>query len=303
MKKINLIFVIVLSIFVNFLIIYVYRTSKLVVFIPGEPDLQVWNTYHLKSSDICIVSHYDTRADFVEKTVKNHEDYTSRHGYSYKFRIGNISGNLFKDSSKQNKTFREGLYWQKVIAVREELDRSNCRWVMWIDADVMFTNFTKKVEDILKQYAFRMYHNIQFENHLILSAEQVNFSSVINAGVFLVRNSGWSVDFFKEMANAYPYYKNKPLPEQEFLQDAAYQRIQFNQFSSYRHPKTNAPIFANLLEKVIVIPQREMNSFRRFDVYDGIARWHEGDYIAHLSGSSNDARLDMIRSLVPKIVW
>jgi hypothetical protein len=271
--------------------------------IPGSADTAAWEVHRLRSSEICIVSHSDRRAGYAIKTTFNHEEYASRYGYSYQFLTGLISGELFQDPAHSNKIFREGLYWQKVTAVKKALDRQECRWVMWLDADTVFTNFTKKINHVIQEYGFRVHEGNHFENHLILSAEEVAPSVAVNAGVFLVRNSDWSKSFFQHAEEAYPYYKDHSLPEQDFLQDAVYSRIELGRFETYSPTGEQKFSFENLLKKTIVIPQRVMNSFHRYPMTDNTnAQWEDGDFIAHLSGSSNEQRLEMIEKLKLKIV-
>lgn len=270
--------------------------------IRGEADLKAWSAHNLKSSEICLVTHNDKLTGYTIETNKNHKEYTAKYGYPYQFRTGNISGPLFKDPAQTNKVYREGFYWQKITAVKDELKRNECRWVMWIDADTIFTNYKSKVEDVLREYAFRIHNGKSSESHLILSSELVTPDSPVNAGVILVRNSQWSKDFFDHAENAYPYYKDHGLPEQDFLQDAAYQRIKLGQFDTYLRPPVLKVSFDNLLPQTLVIPQRSMNSFHRYGKNDGNAQWKKGDFIAHLSGSSNAERLEMIRILTREII-
>ncbi len=276
--------------------------------IPGSADSEAWLTHHLQPENICVVTHNDNRnpESYAFLTSQNHEEYTKKHGYKYHFYTGRISGDRFLDpNSSRGRVHQEGLYWQKITAVKNQLDREDCRWVMWIDADVIFTHFQKKIEDIIREYGFRIDQDVKLENHLILSREEALPEVGVNAGVFLVRNSDWSKNFFDHAEAAYPYYKEHALPEQDFLQDAAYQRISLGDFNTYTQPDQSREFrHKNLLKFTITLPQRVMNSFNRGSKYNDNEniQWQRGDFIAHLSAGTNESRRRMIQIFRSRII-
>eukprot|EP00262_Sarcandra_glabra_P003408 TRINITY_DN14088_c0_g1_i2.p1 TRINITY_DN14088_c0_g1~~TRINITY_DN14088_c0_g1_i2.p1 ORF type:complete len:333 (+),score=25.10 TRINITY_DN14088_c0_g1_i2:41-1000(+) len=77
--------------------------------------------------------------------------------------------------------------WSKIIAVRSHLQKYD--WVFWNDADTLVTNSNISLESILRS----VIGDDDFQNSpdLILTEDVTG----VNAGIFFVRRSKWSVDF------------------------------------------------------------------------------------------------------------
>ncbi len=208
------------------------------------------------SLSIAIVTHSTADVDYYELTKPNHADYAARHGYTYWPRTGRISGTQFFDPNAKKRVWRLGLYWQKIAAMEQALEREY-DWVMWVDADVVFTNPNVKIESIIERYGN--------DKDLIVATDLwLGRHDQINSGVFLVRNSPGGRKLIADIASLYTKYKNRRTPEQQALQDTILNEN-------------------GLVENAVIVPQRAINAF--YDVAKIApknANWHACDFAAHV---------------------
>ena len=70
-------------------------------------------------------------------------------------------------------------------------------WVFFVDCDAFFTDFTTSISDLINTYAQPSPGNSDFAHFLV--AED---PGGINTGVFLLRNSAWSLRFLERVASS-----------------------------------------------------------------------------------------------------
>lgn len=78
--------------------------------------------------------------NFVERVVKNHEEYANRHGYAHRFLVDGKGKHLGGDD-----VYPE---WLKVSAISQALEEG-FPWVFWIDTDSVFSDLERDLEDIV----------------------------------------------------------------------------------------------------------------------------------------------------------
>jgi hypothetical protein len=231
--------------------------------------------------DICIVTQYTSNMDgYARIAVDNHQDYAFQHGYKAFSYRGRISGARFTDPANPERLRRDGLYWQKIAAVQLLLDRREadgsaaCRWVMWLDGDAIFTNYPRTVESVLAPYA---------DKDVVLSRE--HFDTLINAGVFFVKNTPKGRAFLEGVAAMYPAYKDYELPEQQAMQDYAFGK---------EVPPPRTGLFEALLPRlrpeIGIAPQRTFDSFAEGGHSDPLYAWAPCDFVAHLAQVKTETR-------------
>ncbi|TKW01093.1 hypothetical protein SEVIR_8G155200v4 [Setaria viridis] len=93
-------------------------------------------------------------------------------------------------------------YWAKIPAVRAAmLAHPDAEWVWWVDADAVFTDMDFSLPLATKYAAYNLvlygWPKEVYENRRWLG---------LNAGVFLIRNCQWSLDFLDEWARMGPAY-------------------------------------------------------------------------------------------------
>jgi hypothetical protein len=157
------------------------------------------------------------------------------------------------------------LGFDKIIFIDSLLDSNQYDWVLWLDNDTLFTNFNKKIEDVID-------NNYDF----IISTD---YGTKPNAGVFLVKNSDNGKKYIKILKEK--MYELKPVNkflfgEEQTAIQATYQDHFF----------------------IKIIPQKYINAYPYSDIYghpNGLndslgvnGNWEYGDFILHIPGFGPD---------------
>jgi hypothetical protein len=253
---------------------------------------------------VCIVSHYsDEMRDYAELTVENHREYAALNGYQYKVYSNRISGENFSDPTETSPIRRDGLYWQKVAALESCVrENKSCRWLMWVDADVVFTHLQFPVTEVIKRHGWVWSGDRLQEKHLIMPVDQSELvpEIKINNGVFILKNSPWGKKFLCDIRELYDLYKNNPTPEQDAMQDYIHQELA-QTASLALNRKSKKCRLSKVLPEVVLSPQREMNSFIRLPLDRPEACWSKCDFIAHLTGLDRLSRVSIVRGLMEEL--
>ncbi|KAK7252762.1 hypothetical protein RIF29_36951 [Crotalaria pallida] len=117
---------------------------------------------------------------------KNKVDYCRLHGYDI----------FYNDALLHPKMFS---YWAKYPVVRAAMmAHPEAEWIWWVDSDALFTDMEFKLP--LDRYKD---HNLVIHGWAHLIHEKRSWTG-LNAGVFLIRNCQWSLDFMKAWAGMGP---------------------------------------------------------------------------------------------------
>lgn len=122
--------------------------------------------------NICVVTLYTKEIEVIGRmTEQNHRAYCAKHGYQYNAHFGRIS--------------ERHAAWDKIMAVRRLLPYYD--YVMWIDADCVFNNLYKRIEEYI-------YKSGTFCHDVLYNQENRQWHYV-NTGVFILKNDKKSFDF------------------------------------------------------------------------------------------------------------
>ncbi|KAA8531553.1 hypothetical protein F0562_006262 [Nyssa sinensis] len=121
---------------------------------------------------------------------KNKVDYCRIHGYDI----------FYNNVLLQPKMFT---YWAKIPVVRAAMvAHPEAEWIWWVDSDAAFTDMDFKLP--LERYKD---HNFVVHGWAHLIYEKKSWTG-LNAGVFLIRNCQWSLDFMEVWASMGPQTPN-----------------------------------------------------------------------------------------------
>ncbi|ESW28694.1 hypothetical protein PHAVU_002G009900 [Phaseolus vulgaris] len=121
---------------------------------------------------------------------KNKVDYCRLHGYDI----------LYNNALLDPKMFA---YWAKYPVVRAAMmAHPEAEWIWWVDSDALFTDMEFKLP--LERYKG---HNLVVHGWPHLIHEKRSWTG-LNAGVFLIRNCQWSLDFMDSWASMGPQTPN-----------------------------------------------------------------------------------------------
>jgi hypothetical protein len=211
----------------------------------------------------------------LELTWQNKKRYADKHGYR------------LYDKSNLIRTSRPPA-WSKILAVQSLLDDKECDWVLWADADTVFMNSNKRLEDFLPH-----------TGDLIVGTDE---GGGFNSGVFVFRSSEWSRNFLNTWWNMKSFVRppgfslsgdNNALkrlladmPPDEFAEHVVVpSRCTLNSFAQFLTLKESTSILETL---------EEQPWYLSTDFY------HKGDLVAHTAGYDNKA--ECIRLLLQEAV-
>ncbi|XP_073060531.1 glycosyltransferase 6-like [Primulina eburnea] len=120
------------------------------------------------------------------RLFKNKVDYCRIHGYD-----------VFYNNAILNPKMRS--FWAKIPVVRAAMvAHPEVEWIFWVDSDAIFTDMEFKVP--LERYKD---HNLVVHGWPNLIYEKKSWVG-LNAGIFLIRNCQWSMDFLRKWASMGP---------------------------------------------------------------------------------------------------
>ncbi|GMH06352.1 hypothetical protein Nepgr_008192 [Nepenthes gracilis] len=117
---------------------------------------------------------------------KNKVDYCRRHGYEIFYNNVLLNPKMFT-------------FWAKYPVVRAAMvAHPEAEWIWWVDSDAAITDMDFKLP--LKRYKD---HNLVVHGWADMIYEKKSWTG-LNAGVFLIRNCQWSMDFLDKWASMGP---------------------------------------------------------------------------------------------------
>ena len=190
---------------------------------------------------------------------KNHEEYCIKNGYDY-YEVNDFSKYMPKPTP----------HWHKFDAVYEVLD--SCDWLLWIDFDAIFTNFSTRIESFIPD-----------EGEVVLSKDcnggRCSFDTGFNNGVMLLKSTFNVKRLFSALKD--------PRLAEEFNDMQRSGMVHFYDQSAMTYMLAKYECFKKLVKE---IPAKSFNSYVKERALVGNC-WEEGDFILHLAGFSSSERL------------
>jgi hypothetical protein len=142
---------------------------------------------HTKTMKVCLLMFYDD-------AIKNYGDinYAINKKYCEKYNIDIIVSNT-------NKYFRRHSAWARLPLILDNIEYYD--YLIWIDADAFLYNDATNIIDIITD---NIDYNFIFSNDI--------GNDNVNTGIFIVKNSQYSIDFLKLWAYDNELYVNNPYP-------------------------------------------------------------------------------------------
>ncbi|KAG2220290.1 hypothetical protein INT45_009923, partial [Circinella minor] len=130
--------------------------------------------------------------------AENKRHYALQHGYSFVARSPEFEQQLVKHRK---------IVWGKIDVVEKLLPKY--RWLFWMDMDAVVMDPGRSVEALLEKLSESTNNN----NYDLVIARP-HQDKMINAGVFLIRNSRWSLQFLRDVQDTMSWYNKGPSFEQ-----------------------------------------------------------------------------------------
>lgn len=221
---------------------------------------------------ICIASIYTQEIQELAKiTIKNKQEYCDKNGYH---------GAFIKHTDREYRAI-DGINLVESLLKSNKFD-----YVGWFDCDLLFTNYNKKLEDLLD------------EEHSFFTS--TDFTKEYNLGTYIVRNSQEGLDFI------------------EYIKD---QTVKLSHLNKIKLGEVQTAMIFNksnpIYKTVKVLPQKSINAYtytdkevRDFtgdllDVLETFGNWEYGDLLVHFPGfipGFYDRLLKHIRNYSNKVI-
>ena len=201
---------------------------------------------------------------FYDDTIKSYGDinYNINKLYCEKHNLEII----LSHERKYNNTSR-CVTWERIPALLDNISKFD--YLIWIDSDAFFYNDANNITDLINKY-----NDVNF----IFSRDNGNID--INSGVFIVKNSQYSIDFLTKWG---------------------YDDDLFNRHPSFNWWEQNVLILMfnenilNIRENSIILDFGVLQHFNKHDRIDNIS------YICHLAGKDKDIRDKVAKNYFNKI--
>ncbi|KAI9313949.1 galactosyl transferase GMA12/MNN10 family-domain-containing protein [Dichotomocladium elegans] len=171
----------------------------------------------------------------------NKRKYALRHGHSFVARSAEFA------QQRGRKTV-----WGKMDAVEKVLPKYD--WIFWMDMDAVIMNQERSLFELLDDLKQR--YDGEFEG-IDLIAAKPRGDPMLNAGVFFLRYSPWSMQFLRDVQGVVEWYNKGP----SYEQGAMWQMMQFEE---------NRPH--------IFLLENDDHTFNTFP-----KRYQPGDFIVHFA--------------------
>jgi hypothetical protein len=210
-------------------------------------------------------------SNVAEQTLPNMRRYAQIHGYTF----------LDPDTSLLDLSRPPA--WSKIKAVQSALNTNQCRYVLWLDADVVITNSTIRLEQIIPHpNPNDINHNNDNPKNItsmdLLVTSDRRFTA--NSGVWIISNSTWSRSFLDQWWNMRNYVRSKGL---SLSGDNDAFGALIRQYQQPQHHVHMLPARCHLNSFGVFVPSYSPPS--QFQEHVGSTDfYHAGDFIAHASG-------------------
>ncbi|GES91189.1 glycosyltransferase family 34 protein [Rhizophagus clarus] len=177
-------------------------------------DIEMYsqNTSKLRPNIAVITSSFLYRDNCMVEaapiSAQNKREYAEKHGYAFVSRSTEFVQQLLRKRKE---------VWGKIDAVEKVLPYYE--WLIWLDMDAIFVNRSLSIEDLLKMCEEKVGGRKEFEKINFIVARPVG-DDMINAGVFLIRNSDWARDFIRNGIQARRDRAYRGMKEQQAMRDA-----------------------------------------------------------------------------------
>ena len=140
------------------------------------------------NSKLKILSAYNFKYRKIgEKSEKNIIKYANHFNFSYEF--------------QKSDKFERPFNWLKIKMLIDNLENNSHEYLLWLDADTFFCRYENILNHIDKSKHLHV-HNSFFKSVHKTKYKYVNYLTwAPNSGVLLVRNTKWSLKFFKNVWN------------------------------------------------------------------------------------------------------
>ena len=230
----------------------------------------------INNSSLKILSGYNFRYRNVGKqSEKNIIKYANHFNFDYEF-------------DKSYKIERHH-YWLKIKMIIENLEKGTHEYYLWLDADTFFCRYENILEHVDKS------KHIFVHKHFFKSKHKTNYSNVnyfsdgVNVGVLLVRNTKWSLNFFRNVWNKKKYLTHFWPDNAAFMDELGF-KAEFSKLNNNKPKKNVLNKFYFLSGLWNSMPKKDYENPKS----DEFSNFYFNPIIIHLAGIRRRERLKFL---------
>jgi len=218
--------------------------------------------------NIVVAQFYTSNVSYGPYAEAINKKYCDEKGYTYFCEKDNDIINSSLDTRAPT--------WYKPKLVEDVIAQFNPDYILFLDIDAIISDFNQNIEDFIDS------------NYNMVFAEDVGHHSVMNAGVFLLKNNEWSRNFLKTWWNSAENYKGKDARDLLIMEENLEKVGYFKQ--ALWHDQTCLTMLyesdKDIENNIKVISNRSFNH----------REYNEGNFIFHAYayGHSHNRTLDII---------
>jgi hypothetical protein len=149
--------------------------------------------------NIVVAQFYTSNVSYGPYAEAINKKYCDEKGYTYFCE---------KDDNKINSSLdTRAPTWYKPKLAEDIISQFNPDYILFLDIDAIISDFNQNIEDFIDS------------NYNMVFAEDVGHHSVMNAGVFLLKNNEWSRNFLKTWWDSAENYKGKDARDLSIMEE------------------------------------------------------------------------------------
>ncbi|KAI8364258.1 galactosyl transferase GMA12/MNN10 family-domain-containing protein, partial [Blakeslea trispora] len=140
----------------------------------------------------------------------NKRAYATRHGYAFVARANEFAQQAIRPDARRT-------VWGKIDVIQKVLPKYE--WLFWLDMDAVIMNQDQSIESLMDHLESTYYNGTDFKDAIDFIVVRPGTDKMINAGVFLIKHSAWSLEFLREVQAREEWYRQGPSYEQGAMWD------------------------------------------------------------------------------------
>ncbi len=235
------------------------------------------NNKKINNSKLKILSGYNFRyRNIGQKSEENIIKYANHFNFDYEF-------------NKSNK-FERHFYWLKIKMIIDNLENGNHEFYLWLDADTFFCRYENILDHVDKSKHIFVHKNFIISKHKTKHPNVHYFTEGVNVGVLLVRNTKWSLEFFKNVWNKKKYLSHYWPDNAAFMDEMGY-KAEFSKINNNKPSKKTLNRFFFLSGLWNSMPKRNYENPKT----DETSNSYFDPIIIHLAGIRRRERIKFIK--------
>ena len=202
--------------------------------------------------NVLMITAYSDDYSIGTLCEKVNRTYAEKHGYEFISEVLPLDVISEIIAPKKHCTWYKIALLKKLFADVSYLESKRIRYILWIDADAIAVDHEVRFADIIERCNQRD----------LIIAEDMNAGCLINAGVFMLRTTGWSRDFINDVWDCVKYDDVTFYEQSAMIRVLRSKKEDLDSVSPFHSYLPNAVQGVKLFPHTAVLPLSDFNSNR-----------------------------------------